>query len=620
MLYHPNITNIIYISESALSPFPRYGSSTIPFGGLGSLRGPTPIHPPLSAVIPPSAIKPDPFNLSRAPGLSSSQTPSTTPSGIPPGWPTLSGHKSDTDIKKDKERSETEERERREKQREREKRQQRSIDVKPLPTGPDGTLPQYLATMGVKNEVVAGDRKRDVSRSPVRSIHSGSPGPRSNTSSVAPADIRSVESASVSPLVKRESIVPNDSRPLSASNNNKDKGVIGSVSGNSDTSHQNNAPSHHRHTSGLSSRSTSANDLSSAVKKEDVNEITVIGEKGGLLNGRPSRSSLSNHAGLARDHHHTTNLHGGHIKTDSPSRHHGSASSFSSIPGGGNNKLESRRPLSNPSRDSNSVKPPSISQGISLASASPAIRCTSSELFSMQQQAAAVSIASSMATGMPYQSLPGFPPPGYHTQDPRTAAALALFPGLSHRPGVATPFPPGGGFGAPGMFPPGLDPFRDHYLAAAAMGAAASNPYLKDPLREAREREMIRMNPLGSMIMSEHDRARMALGYPPGLLPHSAASQAGLYGMSAALAAGAAKIPPPLGTPGAGTALGAPPLGMYSSPAGFPPHSALAGLGIAGAGVPGLTPPLTPTVNGHGHPSSTAASPALSRDHHPLAR
>ena len=156
-----------------------------------------------------------------------------------------------------------------------------------------------------------------------------------------------------------------------------------------------------------------------------------------------------------------------------------------------------------------------------------------------------------------------------------------------------------------------MDPFRDPYLAAAA---AASNPYLKDPLREAREREMLRMNPLGSMIMSEHDRARMALAYPPGLFPPSAThpAAAGLYGMSAAhLAAGAAgKIPPPLGPPAAGAALGAPHLGMYSAGLG-----SLAGLGASGAGVPGLTPPLTPTVNGHGGPSSTTAS-----NPHPLAR
>jgi len=60
---------------------------------------------------------------------------------------------------------------------------------------------------------------------------------------------------------------------------------------------------------------------------------------------------------------------------------------------------------------------------------------------------------------------------------------------------------------------------------------------------------------------------------------------------------------------------------MYSAAAaGLSSHSALAALGASGAGIPGLTPPLTPTVNGHGGPSSTAPSPALSRDTHHLAR
>ena len=532
----------------------------------------------------------------------------------------MAAPKSETDIKKEKQQLEIEEREKREKQREREKRHQRSNEVRPPPTGPDGTLPQYLATMGSKIDLGTGDRKREVSRSPVRSIASASPGARSNTSSVAPTDVRSVESASVSPLVKRETGIASDTRPLSASHNHKDKGSIGSLSGNSDTSHQNNTASRHHSSSGLSSRSTSANDLASAVKKEEANEITVIGEKEGMLNGRPSRSSLNNHSGLGRDHSHTTSLHGGHRKTDSPSRQHSSASSLR--PSSAGLKPESRGPVINSTRDTHSVKPPSISQSTSMAAAISASRA-SSELHLMQQQAAAVSIASSLSSGMPYPSIPGLLPPGYPASDPRTAAALGLFPGLNHRPGAATPLPPAGGFGAPGMFRPGLDPFRDHYLAAAAMGAAASNPYMKDPIREAREREMLRMNPLGSMIMSEHDRARMALGYHPGMFPPSVASPtaSGIYGMSAAAlqhaASAAGKIPPPLGTPGAGTALGGPHLGMY---AGFPSHSALAALGASGAGVPGLTPPLTPTVNGHGGPSSTSASPALSRDPHPLAR
>ena len=466
------------------------------------------------------------------------------------------------------------------------------------------------------------DRKREVSRSPVRSIASGSPGARSNTSSIAPSDVRSVESASVSPLVKRENNLPNETRPLSASNNNREKGGIENTHvGSSDTSHKSNSTPHHHSAVGLSSRSTSANDLPSTVKKEDANEITVIGEKEGLVNGRPGRSSLSNH--ISRDHHHSSSIHGGHLKHDNPSRHHGSTPSSlsSSALGSSGVKQESRRPLSNPSRDSNSVKPPSISQSSSLASSLAPNRSTS-ELLALQQQAAAVSIASSIASGVPYPSIPGLPPPGYPGGDPRAAAALGLLPGLNHRAGAATPLPHAGGFGAPGLFPPGMDHFRDPYLAAAAMGA--TNPYLKDPLREAREREMMRLNPLGSMIMSEHDRARMALGYPSGLYPPPAPSPAaaGLYGMSAALAAGAAsKIPPHFGAPGAASALGAPHLGMYSAAAaGLSSHSALAALGASGAGIPGLTPPLTPTVNGHGGPSSTAPSPALSRDTHHLAR
>ena len=515
---------------------------------------------------------------------------------MPPGWP-LSGTKNEADIKKEKLRSEAEEVERREKQREREKRQQRSNEVRPPPTGPDGTLPQYLATMGVKSDSVHGDRKRDVSRSPVRSLPSGSPGARSNTSSIAPSDVRSIESASVSPMVKRETVAPSDSRPLSASNNNRDKGGIG---GNSDTSHQNSLASHRHSVSGLSSRSTSVNDLSSSVKKEDNDEIKVIGEKEGIPNGRPGRNSLSNHSGKDHHHHHSSSFHSGQTKTESASRQHSSSSLLGSS-GPGATKQESRRPLSNPSRDTNSVKPSSLSQATSLASS----------LASMQQQAASVSIASSLAAGVPYPSIPGLPPPVYPPSDPRTAAALGLFPGLNHRAGAATPLPPAAGFGAHGLIPPSLDPFRDPYLAAAA---AASNPYLKAEahLREAREREMLRMNPLGSMIMSEHDRARMALAYPPGVFPHSAAhpAAAGLYGMSAAhLAAGAAaKIPPPLGTPAAAAALGASHLGMYSAGLG-----SLAGLGAAGAGVPGLTPPLTPTVNGHGGPSSTSTSNPLAR-------
>ena len=73
-----------------------------------------------------------------------------------------------------------------------------------------------------------------------------------------------------------------------------------------------------------------------------------------------------------------------------------------------------------------------------------------------------------------------------------------------------------------------MDPFRDPYHALAMYGstaaAAAAAAAAKDPLREARERELLRMNPLGSMILSEQERARLSippLGAPP-LPPHSA--------------------------------------------------------------------------------------------------
>jgi hypothetical protein len=102
---------------------------------------------------------------------------------------------------------------------------------------------------------------------------------------------------------------------------------------------------------------------------------------------------------------------------------------------------------------------------------------------------------------------------------------------------------------------PGLDPFRDHYLLSAGAG--------RDPLREARERELLRLsaaaaNPLSSLMNSELERAKAlsmasSYGYPPlsatpgypgypghhklvGPSPHHLA---GLYG-----AAGVAATPP----------------------------------------------------------------------------
>lgn len=135
---------------------------------------------------------------------------------------------------------------------------------------------------------------------------------------------------------------------------------------------------------------------------------------------------------------------------------------------------------------------------------------------------------------------------------------------------------------------PGMDPFRDPYRAMAMYGS-------KDPLREARERELLRLNPLGSMIMSEQDRARMAsLGYPPvtaappGLFgPHSSMGMLGASGFpphsSAAVAAAAA-------------AAAKSPYGLYHPPPpGFPPG---AGGGLGSLGPPGMPPGMNGALGG----------------------
>jgi hypothetical protein len=57
---------------------------------------------------------------------------------------------------------------------------------------------------------------------------------------------------------------------------------------------------------------------------------------------------------------------------------------------------------------------------------------------------------------------------------------------------------------------PGLDPFRDPYRL---------DLLTRDPLREAREREFLRLNPLSSLMNSELERAKAmsSFGYPVGL-------------------------------------------------------------------------------------------------------
>ena len=461
---HSQTTSFVF-TESALSPFPRYGSSAIPFGGLGSMRGPTPLAPPPMSA---ASGKTDPYGLVRPPGAYP-PPPGAIPVSSSAAWPL----KSEASVISDRQRREAEERKLREKKLRERERMNRSAVV---PTGPDGTLPQYLAQVGnIKSE----ERRRDASRSPVRSTASGSPGARSTAS----ADLRSVESASVSPLIKRET------RPSSAA-------------------------SFHHTSNGLD------------VKKED--EVSIIGEKPGindLLNGR-KKTELPR-CGSAKDH---------------------------------------RNPNSRPS---------SALPSASMARTSSA----ASDIFSRQQQLASLG-------ANPYGLLPP-PPPGFPGLGVYSGAlGAAARPGLP--PGLPPPPPTPGLPGAasiPGAAPvPGLDPFRDPYLAAAAAAAglqgAAANPYLKDPLREVREREMMRLaNPLGSMM--EQERARLASAYPPGFFPppgvHGAAAASAAAASIYGLTASASKLPPP-GAAGS----------LY--PGGFPPPQ-----------IPGLPPgmSLASAMNGH---------------------
>ena len=108
-----------------------------------------------------------------------------------------------------------------------------------------------------------------------------------------------------------------------------------------------------------------------------------------------------------------------------------------------------------------------------------------------------------------------------------------------------------------------------------------------DPLREARERELLRMNPLGSMIMNEQDKARLAAltggAAIAGLPPHAAAA--------AAAAAAASGAPPGF----------------------FPPHSMHSMLGAAAGFPPRHFPP-------HLAPSAAAAAAAAAAAKNPTSQ
>jgi hypothetical protein len=281
-------------------------------------------------------------------------------------------------------------------------------------------------------------------------------------------------------------------------------------------------------------------------------EVTVISEREGnvtICHNGPSSSSPVAAAGTKRE-----------------------LSNGSSSP-----MTAAKRPCSNPPSRSSSTLP--TSQSMLASTASRTSVYDSSPISSMSSMSSPSMLG---MPGYPFGAIPGLSTPPVSVADPRTS----MYPGLG-LPSLPGAPPPTSLFGPH----PGLDHlFRDPYRSLSLMQGGMPSPAslaaaaaAKDPLREARERELMRLsNPLGSMMMGEQERARlMAMNYAAASAsPHLTASSLfphlGMYG------AAASKMYPPT-----------------HSPSGFP------GLGPA----PRLTPP-PPSPSGPGGAASAAAMAA----------
>ena len=192
-----------------------------------------------------------------------------------------------------------------------------------------------------------------------------------------------------------------------------------------------------------------------------------------------------------------------------------------------------------------------------------------------------------------YLAHPGLAPP---PADPRSLAmfspAAHLLPGpqqhpsLHRQPSALDPY----GAAAAASYSAALDPYRDPFRLDLALAQHGSRVPGVDPLREARERELLRLGAAHS-LSSELERAKAAAsaaysapypgmapgypGYPPTTLATAAAQAAAAQASAASLAAH--KM-------GSGLGLGSPHLapslypgqaslhpGMYPSTLGYPP-------------------------------------------------
>ena len=447
----------------------------MPFGGLGLPSMAPSSHAGAGHTIAGQHARPGPLGpptISAASALDPRYTGYRPPAPSQAGWPL----KSESSLlnHKEKERREVEDKERRDRREADERRlrdeaqRARESDMRMSREG----FPSYI------KEKVNGESDGLRDRSPIRL--GSTPG------SLPPNDGARTESPRVKPFDASSLVKKDSSSPRS-------DGVVGVDLSTSS-----------RPSSSLSQQPLQPSDLSlkptDVSRKESVidSDISIIGETSGNRSGANSvtgRTSVnSDHSitrlnGLDSNSHsrdHGSPLVTNGLKSDSPASKHlaglpGVSPGYHLYPPGGH-----RPPTGGP---------PSH-QELLGRSAYPSLGHPSMDPRLAASQADSLRLAQ-LAQADPRLAQAAMVDP---RMDPRMTAAM--FPHMM-APSLGR---------APGPFDyPGLDPFRDPYGLLAA----------RDPLREARERELMRLNPLGSALELERAKALSLAAYPsmPGVPP-----------------------------------------------------------------------------------------------------
>lgn len=446
-----------HLAAPALAAYPRYpapGSTAPPFGGLGAIippGGASHLAHPRSNLGPPP-LSSVPSTLSSQDRYSAYRAPVSTVAG----WPLKS--ESSLINHKEKERRDFEEKERFEQERRaKEKREAEERERKQkedLQRSRDSDIRN--SREGFPAYVKEKDRNGDEAhreRSPLRMGSSPIVNPSDNrTESPRVKTNASFDANIASPLVKK------DSESRSESNAGVDMRIGGENSAS-------------RPSSSLSHEITKPSDLSlkssELTKKEEKidNDISIIAEKEG---NRSGANSVTGRTSVNSDHS-ISRLNGLDIDPRASHRDHGSPIVTNGL------KSDSPSIKHIPSTIAHQSYMYPASQTRPAQAPVPPAMPSSAELLGRSSYGLA---AHHMA-----------PPSSMH--DPRT---LAMFPHLM-----------GQSLRAPNPFDyPSLDPFRDPYRMDL-LG--------RDPLREAREREIMRLNPLGSLEL-ERAKALGLAGYP----------------------------------------------------------------------------------------------------------